>query len=105
MTASDDIGAWFDRFWAPDDEESANSIEEITAVEETLGVKLPAVLRAAYMRSWLRRSWQMHLRPLEELQLARDALVFMDGQQQCSAWGCRVGDGADDNPPVTARAL
>lgn len=96
-TSADQLVAWWHLLWG---KTGGDSEEEVAGLESKLGVRLPAVLRAVYLRTALRSSQQLHLRTILELDIADGVLRFGMEQQGCSYFGVRVGDLALPRPRV-----
>jgi hypothetical protein len=90
---------WYRRLWGttPGDDEA-----ELASVERRLDVQLPGLLRAVYLHTAMRDSSMLHLSELEALRLEDDVLVFATEQQANFSWGIRLGDLADENPPLVS---
>lgn len=87
-----------------DDEMHGYPEESILAVEESLGVRLPAMLRQFYLELGAHRmtSMQDHIVPLYELDKQYDAdwIIFYVENQAVVCWGVKREDCAQDDPPV-----
>lgn len=88
------------RPWQPTD---GYAEETVAAVEEQLGVLLPAILRGFY-RNWGARVDLAHssarLLSPEDLRLQSDALVFCEENQAVIYWGIPLDHMEELDPPV-----
>ncbi|MFD0857252.1 SMI1/KNR4 family protein [Actinomadura adrarensis] len=95
---------WFAREWlTPLRDGDGNTAEEVAAVEERLGLRLPASLVSFYRLLGRRNdltSNQDPLVPLSSLTVQDGVLVYRVEDQACARWGIRVSDLGSDDPPV-----
>ncbi|WP_097867945.1 hypothetical protein [Streptomyces sp. rh34] len=107
-------GAWnfirgFAGHWAsPLENADGWSAAELAAAEERLGVRLPAVLREAYLLFGRRRdltsNYDVLLGPAElYVDDAGEALVFRHENQGAASWGILLDGLQDDDPAVFSR--
>lgn len=103
MPAASRLLAFHDRFWV---QEGADSEEQIEAREKKLGLRFPAVLRAAYANTSLREGAQLHLLTLDGVDRrgintpSSEFVWFATDQQSCWAYGLRLKDIDLPDPPV-----
>jgi hypothetical protein len=95
---------WFARDWlTPLCDSDGCTAEEVAAVEERLGLRLPASMAAFYRllgwRTDLTRN-QDTLIFLNSLRVVDGALVYRIENQACVSWGIRVADLGLADPPV-----
>ncbi|MGP4026229.1 hypothetical protein [Actinomadura sp. 3N407] len=81
---------------------------ELTAVEEDLGVLLPAALREAYTLFGRRTDLHSNMHALLSpdrfyVDDRKEALVFREENQGVASWGILLTDLDDDDPPVRMR--
>lgn len=76
---------WFHRFWAP-----VERPEQIGALEKSLGVELPPLLRAALTQGRVSSSGMLHLKVPDRLAVRDGMLAFAHEQQGCHDWGVPV---------------
>jgi len=95
---------WFARVWlTPLGDGDGCTAEEVAAVEERLGLRLPASLAAFYRllgwRTDLTRN-QDTLIFLNSLCVVDGAMVYRIENQACASWGIRVADLGLADPPT-----
>jgi len=95
---------WFARQWlTPVRDGDGCTAEEVAAVEERLGLRLPASLAAFYRLLGRRRDLTSHqdrLIALNSLAVEDGVLVYRIENQGCAAWGVRVADLRLADPPA-----
>ena len=98
---------WFAREWlTPVRDGDGCTAEEVAAVEERLGLRLPASLAAFYRLLGRRRdltSNQDRLIALNSLTVEEGVLVYRIEAQGCATWGIRVADLGSADPPTVFR--
>lgn len=99
---------WFAREWlTPLQDGDGCTAEEVAAVEERLGLRLPASLAAFYQMLGRRRdltSNQDRLVSLNSLAVEGGVLIYRIEAQGCASWGVRVSDLGLADPPALIRA-
>jgi hypothetical protein len=88
---------WYRRLWA---DSGGDTDAELAAAEARLAVRLPPLLRDVYLKTSLRRSQMLHLRPIAEVEVRNGVLVFGLEQQGCLEWGIAVTGGTADSDRV-----
>jgi hypothetical protein len=95
---------WFTREWlVPIRDGDGCTADEVAAVEERLGLRLPALLTAFYrLLGWRRdlTSGQDSLISLNSLDVMDGALVYRIEAEGCASWGIRVADLELADPPA-----
>lgn len=95
---------WFAGEWpTPLRDGDGCTAEEVAAVEERLGLRLPASLAALYRLLGRRRdltSNQDRLVPMNSLTVEDGSLIYRIEAEGCARWGVRVCDLGSADPPV-----
>ncbi|MFI0483166.1 hypothetical protein [Actinomadura sp. 9N215] len=95
---------WFAREWlTPLRDGDGCTAEEVAAVEERLGSRLPASMVSFYRLLGRRRdltSNQDRLVPLNSLRVEDGVLIHRIEAQGCASWGIQVSDLGSADPPV-----
>lgn len=95
---------WFAREWlTPLRDGDGCTAEEVAAVEERLGLRLPASVVSFYRLLGKRRdltSNQDRLLPLNSLTVEDGVLIHRIEAQGCASWGIPVSDLGSADPPV-----
>jgi hypothetical protein len=95
MTDASRLLAFHNRFWVS---QRPDTVERIDVRETELGIRFPATLRAIYANTSLRHATQLHLMPLDGVDMrgintdTTELLWIAHDQQSSGAYGIRLSD-------------